>query len=130
MKELRPTREATLIEQQSVLADLLTELRSRGQRFDTMQDFQKVAVRDKVRLHYWRGDLQWDTDPDFSTYFSDLNGRPFRTDELYFATRTGAALPDIVCRCSDRLRLRTRFHESHNDIEHENLVEPIRRTGD
>ena len=61
-------------------------------------------------------------------YFSDLDGRPFRKDELYFERRAGAPLPDVVCRPADGIQLRTRFHEAGgNSIEHEVLVQPTAR---
>ncbi|HEY2589428.1 MAG TPA: DUF1570 domain-containing protein [Tepidisphaeraceae bacterium] len=124
---LRATPEATLIENQGVLADLLIDFDRTGRRFDDIESFRRFVTRGRYRLHYSRGELSWDTDPDMNCYFRDLAGRPFAPDELYLAPRTGAPIPDIVCRCNDRLLLRTRFHDADNrSVDHELLIEPVR----
>lgn len=126
-KNLKATPEATLIENQGVLADLLIDFDRTGRRFNDIESFRRFVTRGHYRLHYSRGELSWDTDPDMNCYFRDLSGRPFTSDELYLAPRTGAPIPDIVCRCNDRLLLRTRFHDADNrSVDHELLIEPVR----
>lgn len=126
-RSLKATPEATLIENQGVLADLLVDFDRTGRRFNDIESFRRFVTRGRYRLHYSRGELSWDTDPDMNTYFSDLSGHPFDSDELYLSPRSGAPIPDIVCRCNGRLVLRTRFHDADNrSIDHELLIEPLR----
>jgi hypothetical protein len=124
-RNLKPTAEATLMENQEVLADLLVELRNRGTTFDSVTEMRTAAVKAGYRMHYSRGMLNWSSQPDISTYFKDLDGRPFTRDELYFFRRAGAPLPDLVCRWAKDLQFRTRFYEEGGKIEHELLVEPV-----
>lgn len=124
---LQPTAEATLIENQGVLADLMIDFDRTGQRFSDIPSLRRFVIKGRYALHYSRGAITWDTDPDMNTYFCDLNGRPFDSDELYLSPRTGAPLPDIACHYAGRLVLRTRFHEAENGkVDHELLIEPIR----
>ena len=126
-RALRPTPEATLIENQGVLADLLINFEREGKTFDDVAAFRTHVVRGRYKMHYFRGELQWDTDPNMNRYFSDLGGRLFDPQELFFSVRTGAPLPDVVCRCTDTLVLRTRFVDGgDNRIDHELLIEPLR----
>ena len=122
-RTLKPTNEASLMENQEVLADLLVELRARGMNFDRVSDLREAAVKAGYRMNYVRGGLKWRSDPEVMTYFRDTKGRPFRDDELYFSQRTGAPLPDLVCRWSKDVQFRTRFYYEQDRIEHEVLVE-------
>jgi hypothetical protein len=123
---LEASPEATLIENQGVLADLLTELQNRGRKFDTMTAFKQVAVKGRYRLHYTRGQLKWHTDPNPAVYFCDLDDKPFPADKLFFFPRDAAPLPDMVCRFSDKTSLRTRFFKLEDGkLEHEVLVEGV-----
>jgi predicted secreted protein len=123
--DLKATPEATMIEHQGVLADLLTELRSRGQKFSTMSELQSAAVRGRYRLHYTKGQLKWSTEPDLRVYFSDLHGNPFDETALYLEPREDAPLPDIVCRWCEDAQLRTRFFDNGEKLEHVVLVESV-----
>ena len=126
-RQLKSTPEATLIENQCVLADLLIDFDRDGHRFPDIGSLRSFVSRGRYRLHYSRGDLSWDTDPDMTCYFRDLNGRLFDSDELYFSPRSGAPLPDVVCKCAGGLVLRTRFHDAEaGSTDHETVVEPIR----
>jgi hypothetical protein len=126
-RHLQPTAEATLIENQDVLADLLVEFDREGRRFDDIESLRTLVTRQHYRLHYSRGDISWDTDPDMNCYFSDLKGNRFSPEELYLSPRTGSPLPDIICRCAGQLALRTRFHDTAgNKVDHELLIEPLR----
>jgi hypothetical protein len=125
-RELQPTPEAALIENQGVLADLLTELAGRGLKFESMAAFKTVAVKKRYRLHYTRGQLKWHTDPNAAVYFADLENKPFGADRLFFARRPAAPLPDIVCRFTDSTAFRTRFYKlAGGKLEHEVLVENV-----
>jgi hypothetical protein len=126
-RALRATPEATLIEHNDVLADLLIDLGHNGKRFDDIESFRKFVIAGRFRMHYVHGDLEWDTDPDMSHYFCDLAGRRFGQDDLYFSLRSGAPLSDIVCRCGDQLLLRTRFYDGDaGQVDHELAIEPVR----
>jgi hypothetical protein len=121
---LQPTATATLIERQGVLGDLLTELDKRGMRFATLGQFRRAAVAGGYRMHYTKGELTWESEKDLKVYFADMTGRPLGADDLSFAARAGAPLPDIVCRCAPTFQLRTRFHQVDGGrFEHEILVE-------
>jgi hypothetical protein len=120
---LKATDEATIMENQDVLADLLVELKARGQNFDRVADLRAAAVKAGYRMNYVRGGLKWQSHPDVNTYFTDTKGHPFHDDELYFSLRTGAPLPDLVCRWSKDVQFRTRFYYDGPKIEHEVLVE-------
>jgi hypothetical protein len=126
-RELTPTPQASLIERQEVLADLLMELHRQGRTFDRVSDLREAAVRGKYTLRYSERGMEWSSDPDINTYFCDAAGRPFGNADLYFSPRARAPLPDIVCRVSDRLQFRTRFHPGAGDregrFEREVLVE-------
>lgn len=124
-RDLKATPEATLIENQEVLADLLTELKSRGRTFDSMLAFKRAAVRGRYRLHYTRGQIKWHSDPNPAAYFKDLKGNPYGPEQLFLSARENAPLPDIVCVFSEKALLRTRFHRINEVIEHEVLVETI-----
>jgi hypothetical protein len=121
---LEPTSEATLMDRQGVLGDLLAELAKRGRRFTSFPSFKRAALAGGYRMHYTKGELQWDSDPDLRIYFADLDGRALPPEQLYFEPRDGAPLPDIVCRYTNQFQLRTRFYPGTKDkLEHEVLVE-------
>jgi uncharacterized protein DUF1570 len=126
-RQLQPTAEATYIEHQDVLADMLIELKSRGQTFSDVAAFRRQIERGQYQMEYSRGALHWNTEHNPHIYFCDLNGAEFGSDQLFFAVRGGAPLPDLVSRPTNALQLRTRFTQSSGgDIEHEILVEPSR----
>lgn len=120
---LTPTPEASMIERQEILADMLIALDDRGDRFDTMDEFRRAMSLNRYRMSYTKGDVKWQTSSDSDTYFQNLDGTPLAREELYFAPRTGAPLPDVVLRASRQIKLRTRFHETGRKIEHEVLIE-------
>ena len=109
-RTLTATPEASLIERQEVLADLLMELRRQGRTFERVADLRAAAVRARYTLRYSERGMEWTSDPDVNTYFRDAAGHLFDAGRLYFSARAGAPLPDLVCRASDRLQFRTRFH--------------------
>lgn len=120
---LEPTREASMMDRQGVLGDLLGELNKRGKRFANFPSFKRAAMAGGYRMHYTKGELQWDSDPDLRIYFADLDGKALPPEQLYFEPRFGAPLPDIVCRYTTKFVLRTRFFSAGEKIEHEVLVE-------
>ena len=123
-QSLAPTREATYLDNQTVLADFLVALKQRGRSFETIESFRKALQRGRVRLQYSKGSLEWRSAEDSDEYFRDVDGRLMSSEELSFEPRAGAPLPDLVCRALERTQLRTRFHQAGEKIEHELLVEP------
>lgn len=121
---LEPTDEATLMERASVLGDLLGELTKRNKRFKSVDEFKRAAVAGRYRMHYTKGELTWQSDPDWKVYFADAAGKALTPAQHYFEPRAGAVLPDLVSASSPRFRLRTRFFKSGDKFEHEVLVEP------
>ena len=123
-KTLEPTPEATLIERQTILTDMLVRFSQQGKRFDHIDGFRKMLVSGGYQMEYTRNDVKWVTDSDPRIYFRTLEGRSYNSDELYFDTRSGAPLPDLVCSPVGQLQLRTRFYDlPKGAIEHETLVE-------
>ena len=126
-RTLRPTPEATMIENQGVLADLLVDLAKEGKHFEDVESFHKYVIHGHFKLHYHVGTLEWDTNPDFNVYFSNLDGGRWASDDLYFSTRSDAPLADLVCRYSGNLTLRTRFYDSgQNRLDHDLSIESSR----
>lgn len=124
---IQATPEAKMIERQEVLGDFLIELKNRGQTFSRLADVRDVAVRSNFSLVYSDGrGMTWTTHPDVSIYFADAEGRPLGPGDLFFQASRGRPLPDVICRASGRLQLRTRFYSSRDQkkLEREVLVEP------
>lgn len=124
---MKPTGQATLMENQEVLADLLVELKRRGKTFDSIAALCEDAVQGRYRITYTRGSMTWSTDADVTTYFRDNAGHAFSGDELFFQARPDAPLQDLICRYSDAVQFRTRFYREGSKVEHEVLVEPAGR---
>ena len=126
-RNLTPTPQASMIERQEILADMLIALDQRGERFDSIGDFRRAMSRNGYRMSYTKGDLRWQTSSDSDTYFENLDGTRLTSDELRFEIRNGAPLPDVVLRAPRQIKLRTRFHQAGSKIEHEVLIdEPAR----
>jgi hypothetical protein len=124
-RQLEASDEATLIENQEVLADLLVELRGRGTTFASVSELKQAAVKEGYRMHYTRGSLSWQTESNISVYFADADRKPLRDDQLFFQIRADAPLPDLICRYRHDAQLRTRFYFQDGEIKHEVLVEPL-----
>jgi len=126
-RALKPTPEATLIDHQDVLADMLVELAERGKHFNDADEFRRSVADGGYRIKYNKAQVQWSTAEDPLVYFCDLTGRPFGSDRLYLSPRTGAVLPDLVCRGTDRFQLRTRFHQvsGGSRVEHETVIDAL-----
>jgi len=121
---LVPSPEATLIERQNILADMLSKFSQEGRRFDAMDAFRQTLIRGGYQMQYTVNNVKWETDANPRIYFRDLDGRPYNSDEQYFDVRDGAPLPDLVCDAVAQIHLRTRFYDlPGNGIEHETLVE-------
>jgi hypothetical protein len=120
--QLRPTAAAELLERQSVLADFVGELVLRGQLPRELIDAREILQTGGYRLHYSRGDLQWDSDADIGTYFADPSGRMLSSIDLHFEL-SSREFPDIVCRWTGGIRLRTRFRSTDGRLEHDTMVE-------
>jgi hypothetical protein len=123
-KQLKATPEAAIIERQTTLADMLVRFRQQGKSFDSLEDFKTTLVKGSYQMQYMRNDVKWTSDPDPRVYFRTLDGRSYNTDEMYFDTRSGAPISDLVCSPVGQLKLRTRFYDlPKGSIEHETLVE-------
>ena len=120
---LVPTQRATIIERQEVLGDLLIELKRMGKKYDRISDFRKDLAENGYRLKYSKGDVRWTSEPDPQVYFSALDGRPLRDDELFFESRSQSPMPDMVYRGPGALKLRMRFYDIGDIVHREVLVE-------
>ena len=107
-RSMQPTPEATFIENQDVLADMLIELKNRGRTFADMSGFKREIIRGRYQVDYTRGSVRWNSSPDPAIYFRDAEGREMGSDQLFFADRNGRR-----CRTSSQGRCRacsfTRF---------------------
>jgi hypothetical protein len=126
-RDLQPTGQATVMENQEVIADLLVELRKVGKNFDTIPALREDITRENYRMTYTRGALRWTTSDDIAVYFRNASDETFRTDELYLQPRRSAPIPDLVCRYSGDLQFRTRFYLEEGKVEHEVIVEQVKR---
>jgi hypothetical protein len=116
------TPEATMIDRQGVLGDLVVSLHGNGQKFRDMAAFRKTVTSRGYQLQYTKGDVTWKTEPRLDVYFSNVEGQVMNNDNLYFDPTNGP-LPDIVCQMSQQLRLRTRFYEMSGKMWHEMQIE-------
>ena len=126
-RQLRPTSQATLMEYQDVLGDLIVELHKIGKTFGTVGELRAEVEKARYKLTYKRGAMEWSTNDDVGVYFRDQNGETYHDDELYFEPNRRNPLPDLVCRYSPDQQFRTRFYLEDRRIEHEVLVEPVKR---
>jgi hypothetical protein len=120
---LQPTERATLIERQEVLGDMLIELNRMGKRYDSIDDFRKDMATNGYRLQYSKNEVKWSSEPDPRVYFKTPDGRTLRDDELFFDPRQHAPLPDLVYHGPGELKLRMKFYEIANSVQHELIVE-------
>jgi hypothetical protein len=126
-REMRATPQATMMENQDVLGDLLVELHRIGKTYPTVAEFRTAVEQARYKLTYRRGASEWNTGDDIGEYFRDLNGGQFHDDELYFEPNRRNPLPDLVCRYSSDIQFRTRFYLEGKKLEHEVLVEPVQK---
>lgn len=118
-----PTPEATMIDRQGVLGDLLINLHDNGMRFRDMATFRNTVTSRGYQLQYTKGDVTWKTEPRVEVYFSNAEGQMLNNDQLYFDPGNGP-LPDMVCHLSQNLQIRTRFYKMNDRLWHEIKVEP------
>ena len=121
---LEPTIEATYIERQEVLGDMLLAMYEHDRSFTSMAEFREAVRRARLRIDYSSGQIRWSSGDDTGLYFSKTDGSAFNTEELFLQARRGAPLPDIVCETLPNTTLRTRFYRSGTRILHEMLFEP------
>jgi len=119
-RKLEATPEATMIERQQVLADMLTESARQGRRFSDVRAFREDVIASRARIRYTKGQIKWETSSDPQVYFCDLGGGQLDGSELFFEQRGTDPLPDLVCR-TGKTRLRTRFYSAEGRTEHEVL---------
>jgi len=98
-KEARATPEATYIERQYILSELLTLLKTKRPKFCVGRRIPSV------RLARWLSFSRRIPTARFveqriepQAYFLDLEGHPMDDDRLFFRPRRGAPLDDLVCR--------------------------------
>ncbi len=121
---LQPTSEATMIERQDTLGDLLVALHQDGQTFKDILSFRSAIVGNGYKLRYTKGNVEWTTGDSPQVYFSDLSGRLYPPRDLYMQYTANAPLPDIICRAAPAIQLRTHFYKAGDKLEHEVLIEP------
>jgi hypothetical protein len=126
-RQMRPTSQATLLENQDVLGDLIVELNKIGKSYETVAELRAAVEQARYKLTYKRGAMEWSTNDDITVYFRDPNGEPYREDRLYFQANRRNPLPDLVCRYQSDMQFRTRFYLEGKKLEHEVLVEPVQR---
>ena len=120
---LQPTERATLIEHQEVLGDMLIELSRMGKHYDSVDEFRKDLSTNGYRLRYSKGEVRWSSEADPKVYFMSSAGHELTDDELFFDPRSSAPLPDIVYRGPGDLKLRMKFYDLADVVQHELIVE-------
>ena len=91
--QLTPTPQATYIEHQDVLADMLTELRLEGISSARSGAFRQKVIDGGYRIEYTKGQVRWNTERDAQD-LSDLSGRPFDSARINL-TRALCAIRDL-----------------------------------
>ncbi|WP_428938665.1 DUF1570 domain-containing protein [Fontivita pretiosa] len=133
-RTLQPTPQATFLEYQRILGDMLVMLEAREQRFEDAVQFRDYLIAGGLRLRYSKGQVQWSTETDPRVYFLDAQGRLMNSEQLLFSPRGGAPLPDLIARPIDGFQFRTIFHYAptppanksgapNRQIEHETIIE-------
>lgn len=122
-QNIQATPDATMMERQTVLADLLTELNGRGIKVTSIRQLRDLCARGKFTMHYQREQIKWTTDPEMRDYFCNPKGEPLADSELFLDTTSPGPIPDLICRTGNRLQLRTRFYQAGGKLEHEVLTE-------
>ncbi len=121
---LTATPASTLIERDSALADLLQLLGSKGQTFDNIKSFREDVIKHHYIINYSSRRMKWTGETNPANYFCDANNQPYSSVDLHFTPSPDGPYPDIVCRATDKLQVRTHFYQGEKGIEHEVLVEP------
>ncbi|MGA2230995.1 MAG: DUF1570 domain-containing protein [Tepidisphaeraceae bacterium] len=119
--DLAATPQATLIEHQGVLADILIAMSQHGRTFSDFEEFKRLCIAEDWRIHYTLGGLQWSSANDPSIYFCSPGNGADGPDVQHFELAANRPLPDLVCECAG-LRLRTRFSQGASKMEHETIV--------
>jgi hypothetical protein len=122
---LQPTSEATVLERQDTLGDLLIGLAQDKMYFTDMALFRNAVISNGYKLRYTRGAIKWSTSDTPQIYFANLNGQIYSPAELFFQRSPDSPLADIICRATSQLQLRTHFYKGDKQIEHEVLIEPV-----
>lgn len=120
--DLAATPQATLIEHQGVLADMLIAMAEHNRYFADFDEFKRQCIAEDWRIQYTLGGLKWSSAADPSIYFCSPGNGADGPDVQSFEPNGSRPLPDMLCDCAG-LRLRTRFSQGANKIEHETIVE-------
>lgn len=125
--QARPSPESTLLDRQDTLGDFLTGLAQDDPAvLRSMAQFRTTVVGNQMSMSYTRGRVKYETEKPVSLYFSNLAGVMFGEQQLYFQQSPGAPLPDIVCRPTPSVLLRTHFYKGPHRVEHESSIVPAR----
>jgi len=125
IRALSPTPEAQFVDNLDVLSDMLVGATAHaGRTFKDMVSFRATMIRGQYQMHYSRGEIQWTSSDDPSTYFRDPQGDFYPQDRLYLDQEAGSdtALPDLVFLCTPTFQLRSHFYQGPTRIEHEITV--------
>jgi hypothetical protein len=122
---VQPTPEATVLERQDTLGELLPFAVKQDRRSSKdMAIFRNTVVSHEDYIQYTRGHMKWTTSKQPIIYFSNLTGQVYSSRQLYFQASQETPLPDIVCHATDDLEIRTHFYHGDGKIEHEVYIEP------
>lgn len=121
--QLAPTEEATMLQRQEILTQMILLLHQRDKRFDDIDELREFVTAVRYRLRYSRGNETYETDADPSVYFHGPDGQALSRDRLFFWRRPDAPIDDLVCRWKDGLQFRTRFFYAGERIEHDIVPE-------
>jgi hypothetical protein len=125
---MTPSAEATLIERDSAMGDLIELLAAtKDQHFKDLLSFRNEVMKHGYTVNYDNKRMKWQAETNPANYFCDLGGQPYALSDLYFKPTPGAPFPDIICRATYQLQVRTHFYKSDQGVEHEVLVEPAKK---
>jgi hypothetical protein len=123
--KLKPTPEATQLENLDILGDFLLAVTQHNRPAPAdMAVFRQLVVEQNLKIQYTKNKLTFSTAERPIQYFSDLSAKPYTADELFFQPDVTAPLPDIICQpAGSAYRYRTHFYQDVGKTEHELLIE-------
>ena len=123
--KVQASPQATLLERQDTLGDfLLTFTQKNHPAPPDATAFRNLVMKYNLKIEYTRGSVTYSTAENPIIYFSDLDGKVYKSEELFFKPDLEGPLPDIVCQpARSEYRYRTHFYGSAGKTEHEMLIE-------
>lgn len=120
---LQPTPLAVYSERVSKLADLVRLFKQDGREFETVDTLRRHLQRGQFHLTEKRDGQTYTLDENALTYLSNLDGKPWPGQSLFFDRRGKRPLPDIVLKAPTGSTIRARFYTVGQRIDHDLVFE-------